>query len=257
MKLLRELIALILREHEKLRRLYRAATVLACIVVFVTTYVLMLPAITLDKKAASQQTGLRLDSSSSSMVEMAEDAGQEDANYELGAAAPGDEGDPAGKAVGGEDGPSNSSEGLEADSEDGSGNNAGDPSGGDYGEVDTFSGNGSENIDAADDEGSGAGNSPEMTPVRTRKTLRRILRTHQITRIHRIPLTHRIPKADQIMLTHLISKADRIPRADQMAQIHRIPQMHRTLLTQQTQKTMKTPPQQPLLRRSCRCRKKN
>ena len=53
MKLLKELIALILREHKKLRRLYKAATVLACMVVFVTTYILMLPAITLDKKAAS------------------------------------------------------------------------------------------------------------------------------------------------------------------------------------------------------------
>ena len=154
MKLLRELIALILKEHEKLRRLYKAATVLACIVVFVTTYVLMLPAITLDKKAASQQTGLRLDPSQSSVIEMAEDTSLEDANQELGTAVPGDQEEFAG----GEDGTDgNESEIAEDESGDeDSGSGAGDMSGGssvessgsdadeDYVEEDTSSGSGSD-----------------------------------------------------------------------------------------------------------------
>lgn len=98
MKLLKEIIALILKEHEKLRRLYKAATVLACIVVFVTTYVLMLPAITLDKKAASQQSGLRLGPSGSSVIRMAADTGPEEDDQTLDAQLPADENASAGGA---------------------------------------------------------------------------------------------------------------------------------------------------------------
>ena len=162
MKLLKELIALILREHEKLRRLYKAATVLACIVVFVTTYVLMLPAITLDKKAASQQSGLHLGPSQSPVVEMATDNGPEEAGQNIDA-VPGNEEESEGGA---DETDENASEITEAGSESGSGGSAEDPSG--DGESYSEEEDASSGVSTADDsaevnEDAGAGDDSEET----------------------------------------------------------------------------------------------
>ena len=61
MEFLRRLIAKIMNEHRRLRRLYRVVSVLACIVVFVTTYAMILPAITLDQETAEEQPGIEVE----------------------------------------------------------------------------------------------------------------------------------------------------------------------------------------------------
>ena len=52
MQFLQRLIENFIKEHVRRKRLYRVVSVLACIVVFVTTYAMILPAITLDRATA-------------------------------------------------------------------------------------------------------------------------------------------------------------------------------------------------------------
>ncbi len=59
MKFLERLIEIILREHRRLKRLYRVIFALACVVVFVTTYALTLPAISIDKETAARMAGMK------------------------------------------------------------------------------------------------------------------------------------------------------------------------------------------------------
>ena len=58
MEFLRKLVEIIIRKHRQLKRLYRAVFVLSCIVVFVTSYALTLPAITLDRETAEASAGI-------------------------------------------------------------------------------------------------------------------------------------------------------------------------------------------------------
>lgn len=58
MQFLQRLIENFIKEHVKRKRLYRVVSVLACIVVFVTTYAMILPAITLDREMAAEQPGI-------------------------------------------------------------------------------------------------------------------------------------------------------------------------------------------------------
>ena len=58
MQFLQRLIENFIKEHVKRKRLYRVVSVLACIVVFVTTYAMILPAITLDRATAAEQPGI-------------------------------------------------------------------------------------------------------------------------------------------------------------------------------------------------------
>ena len=59
MQFLQRLIEIILKEHRRLKRLYRVIFVLACVVVFITTYALTLPAITIDKETAARMGGMQ------------------------------------------------------------------------------------------------------------------------------------------------------------------------------------------------------
>ena len=58
MQFLQRLIENFIKEHVRRKRLYRVVSVLACIVVFVTTYAMILPAITLDRETAEEQPGI-------------------------------------------------------------------------------------------------------------------------------------------------------------------------------------------------------
>ena len=58
MQFLQRLIENFIKEHVRRKRLYRVVSVLACIVVFVTTYAMILPAITLDRATAEEQPGI-------------------------------------------------------------------------------------------------------------------------------------------------------------------------------------------------------
>lgn len=58
MDFLRRLIEKFISERLRHRRLYRITAVLACFVVFVTTYALILPAITMDKRTALVTPGV-------------------------------------------------------------------------------------------------------------------------------------------------------------------------------------------------------
>lgn len=58
MEFLRKLVEIIIRKHRQLKRLYRAVFALSCIVVFVTSYALTLPAITLDRETAEASAGI-------------------------------------------------------------------------------------------------------------------------------------------------------------------------------------------------------
>ena len=58
MEFLRKLVEIIIRKHRQLKRLYRAVFALACIVVFVTSYALTLPAVTLDRETAEASAGI-------------------------------------------------------------------------------------------------------------------------------------------------------------------------------------------------------
>ena len=60
MEFLKELFYKLLQKHRRLRRIYRTFFSLACIVVFVTTYALILPALTIDRENATAQTGMKV-----------------------------------------------------------------------------------------------------------------------------------------------------------------------------------------------------
>ena len=49
-----------IRANRRLKKWHRAVSVMAAIVVFATTYALVLPAITLDKETASTQAGIEI-----------------------------------------------------------------------------------------------------------------------------------------------------------------------------------------------------
>ena len=49
-----------IRANRRLKRWQRAVSVMAAVVVFATTYALVLPAITLDKETASAQSGIEI-----------------------------------------------------------------------------------------------------------------------------------------------------------------------------------------------------
>ena len=61
MQFLQRLIENFIKEHVRRKRLYRVVSVLACIVVFVTTYAMILPAITLDRETAEEQPGIEVE----------------------------------------------------------------------------------------------------------------------------------------------------------------------------------------------------
>ena len=58
MEFLRKLVEIIIKKHRQLKRLYRTVFALACIVVFVTSYALTLPAVTLDRETAEASAGI-------------------------------------------------------------------------------------------------------------------------------------------------------------------------------------------------------
>lgn len=58
MEFLLRLIEKIMKEHRRLKRLYKIFFVMACVVVFITTYALTLPAITLEKTIARSMPGI-------------------------------------------------------------------------------------------------------------------------------------------------------------------------------------------------------
>ena len=58
MEFLRKLVEIIIKKHRQLKRLYRTEFALACIVVFVTSYALTLPAVTLDRETAEASAGI-------------------------------------------------------------------------------------------------------------------------------------------------------------------------------------------------------
>ena len=60
MQFLQRLIEIILQKHRQMKRLYRVIFVLSCVVVFITTYALILPAITIDRDAANRMTGMKV-----------------------------------------------------------------------------------------------------------------------------------------------------------------------------------------------------
>ena len=64
MQFLQRLIENFIKEHVRRKRLYRVVSVLACIVVFVTTYAMILPAITLDRATAEEQPGIETEAGS-------------------------------------------------------------------------------------------------------------------------------------------------------------------------------------------------
>ena len=64
MQFLQRLIENFIKEHVRRKRLYRVVSVLACIVVFVTTYAMILPAITLDRATAEEQPGIEVEAGS-------------------------------------------------------------------------------------------------------------------------------------------------------------------------------------------------
>ena len=61
MQFLQRLIEIFIKEHGRRKRLYRVISVLACIVVFTTTYAMILPAITLDQETAEEQPGIEVE----------------------------------------------------------------------------------------------------------------------------------------------------------------------------------------------------
>lgn len=61
MQFLQRLIEIFIKEHGRRKRLYRVVSVLACIVVFTTTYAMILPAITLDQETAEEQPGIEVE----------------------------------------------------------------------------------------------------------------------------------------------------------------------------------------------------
>lgn len=63
MQFLQRLIEIFIKEHGRRKRLYRVISVLACIVVFTTTYAMILPAITLDQETAEEQPGIEAEAS--------------------------------------------------------------------------------------------------------------------------------------------------------------------------------------------------
>ena len=60
MHFLDRMIEQFIRAKRKLKRWQKAVSVMAAVVVFVTTYALILPAITLDKDTASGQSGIEI-----------------------------------------------------------------------------------------------------------------------------------------------------------------------------------------------------
>ena len=60
MKLIDKMVEYFTRLNKKMKRWQRAVSVLSAVVVFVTTYALILPAITLDVDTASTQAGIEV-----------------------------------------------------------------------------------------------------------------------------------------------------------------------------------------------------
>ena len=77
MEFLQKLIEIIIRKHRQLKKLYRVIFALACVVVFVTSYALTLPAITLEKRVAQGMPGIDARSKATNNADSTIDSGGE------------------------------------------------------------------------------------------------------------------------------------------------------------------------------------
>lgn len=60
MDLINKMVECFLKANRRLKRWQRAVSIMAAIVVFATTYAFVLPAVTLDKETASEQSGIEI-----------------------------------------------------------------------------------------------------------------------------------------------------------------------------------------------------
>ena len=60
MDLINKMVECFLKANRRLKRWQRAVAVMAAVVVLATTYAFILPAVTLDKETASEQSGIEI-----------------------------------------------------------------------------------------------------------------------------------------------------------------------------------------------------
>ena len=70
---LKKIVQYYLENHRKLSRWKKVVSIMAALVVFVTTYALILPAITVDKESSTPDKGIYLEGSEGETYEQEED----------------------------------------------------------------------------------------------------------------------------------------------------------------------------------------